>query len=421
MPVQMSKSVERVASEAASESVAHRERVPLCFVVEEQPSIRHFLSLMLQGSGVDTEEFAEGTTFREAIANRKPDLVFIDIALDASDAIESVVALGKQGYFGFVQLMSNRGSAVLEHVKAIGEQHKMNMLPVLKKPFDTASVTRMLQSLRFGHAPAVATRIDLNDALGNNWIDFWYQPKIDLRRKKLAGAETFVRVRHPEHGYVEPAAFMPGAGEAALIALGERALVSAVKAEQTFAKIGISLRLAINIPLDALARLPIADIIRAQRPAENWAGLTIDVTEEQVVKDIALAEEIAKALAPLNIRLAVDHFGRAHSSLARRKELPFAELKLDRSFVTDCGTSKVNAPLCKTVINLAHNFGCSAVAIGIEKAADAVALVSMGCDYGQGFLFGQPMPEERFLSLLRQRANGAATPPGGKTSAQNSG
>jgi EAL domain-containing protein (putative c-di-GMP-specific phosphodiesterase class I) len=415
----MSDFVQRDAPEAAGESVAQRERTPLCFVVEEQSSIRQFLSLMLHGSGVDTEEFADGTTFRQAIVDRKPDLVFIDIALDASDGIESVVSLGKQGYFGFVQLMSNRGSAVLEHVKAIGLQHKMNMLPVLKKPFDTGSVARILHSLRFGHAPAVATRIGLKDALNSNWIDFWYQPKIDLRRKKLAGAETFVRVKHPEHGYVEPAAFMPGAGEADLIALGERALVSAVKAEQTFAKIGVSLRLAINIPLGALATLPVADIIRAQRPAESWAGLTIDVTEEQVVKDPALAEEMAKALAPLNIRLAVDHFGRAYSSLVRRKELPFAELKLDRSFVTDCSTSKVNAPLCRTVIGLAHKFGCSAVAIGIEKAADAVALVSMGCDYGQGFLFGQPMPEERFLSLLRQRANGAATSPGGKTAAQN--
>jgi EAL domain-containing protein (putative c-di-GMP-specific phosphodiesterase class I) len=374
---------------------------------------------MLHGSGLDTEEFADGSTFRQAVAKRKPALVFIDIALDASDAIESVVSLGKQGYFGFVQLMSNRGSAVLEHVKAIGVQHKMNMLPVLKKPFDTGSISRILQSLRFGHAPAVATRIDLRDALSNNWVDFWYQPKIDLRRKKLAGAETFVRVRHPEHGYVEPAAFMPGASEAELISLGERALVSAVKAEQTFATMGVSLRLAINIPLDALVRLPVADIIRAQRPAENWAGLMIDVTEEQVVKDPALADEIAKALAPLNIRLAVDHFGRAYSSLTRRKELPFAELKLDRGFVTDCGTSRVNAPRCKTVIDLAHNFGCSAVAIGIEKAADAVALVSMGCDYGQGFLFGQPMPEERFLSLLRQRANGAGTPPSGKTATKN--
>ena len=74
------------------------------------------------------------------------------------------------------------------------------------------------------------------------------------------------------------------------------------------------------------------------------------------------------------------------------------------NFVADCGTDKVNAPLCKTVIDLAHNFGRTAVAMGIEKAADAIALVSMGCDFGQGFLLGQPMPEERFVSLLRQRA-----------------
>lgn len=86
------------------------------------------------------------------------------------------------------------------------------------------------------------------------------------------------------------------------------------------------------------------------------------------------------------------------------EELPFEELKLDKSFVADCGTDKVNAPLCKTAIDLAHNFGRYVVAVGIEKAADALALVSMGCDYGQGYLLGQPMPEERFVSLLRQRA-----------------
>jgi len=88
--------------------------------------------------------------------------------------------------------------------------------------------------------------------------------------------------------------------------------------------------------------------------------------------------------------------------------LPFAELKLDRAFVADCGSDKVNAPLCKTVIDLAHNFGSIAVAIGIERASDAMALVSMGCDCGQGFLLGQPMPEERFASLSRQRANSQA-------------
>ena len=85
------------------------------------------------------------------------------------------------------------------------------------------------------------------------------------------------------------------------------------------------------------------------------------------------------------------------------KSLPFAELKLDRALVIDCGADKVNAPLCRAVIELAHNFGAVAAAIGIEKAADAVALVGMGCDVGQGFLLGQPMPEDRFIALLRQR------------------
>jgi EAL domain-containing protein (putative c-di-GMP-specific phosphodiesterase class I)/CheY-like chemotaxis protein len=384
---------------------------PLCYVVEEEASIRHFLSLILHGAGVDTEEFAEGGALRQALAKRKPDLIFINIALDSSDAIESVRMLGKQGYFGFVQLMSNRGSAVLEHVKAIGDQHKINMLPVLKKPFDTTSIIKIIHELKIGHPPAITARLDLEEALAKNWIEFWYQPKIDLRKKQLAGAEAFVRANHPQHGFLPPGAFMPSATESSLVSLSERALISVVKAGVNFSKVGVNLKLAVNIPVSALVKLQIPDIVRAHRPnMENWQGLIIDVAEEQILSDLALATDITKKLSPLNIKLAIDDFGRGYSSLMRLKELPFAELKLDRSFVTDCGTDKVNAPLCKTVIDLAHNFGTVAVAIGIENAADAVALVSMGCDYGQGFLLGQPMPEDRFTSLLRQRAQGKARP-----------
>ena len=91
-------------------------------------------------AGIDTEEFADGASFRKAIERQSPDLVFLDVGLDFAVAVESVVALGKRGYFGFVQLMSNRGSAVLEHVKTVGEQHGLQMLPVLKKPFDTSAI-----------------------------------------------------------------------------------------------------------------------------------------------------------------------------------------------------------------------------------------------------------------------------------------
>jgi EAL domain-containing protein (putative c-di-GMP-specific phosphodiesterase class I) len=317
-----------------------------------------------------------------------------------------------------VQLMSNRGSAVLAHVKSIGEQHHLRMLPVLKKPFETSVVLKVLQELRIGEPPAVAGRIDLDEALHNRWIEFWYQPKIDLRKKQLVGVEAFARARHPQDGVLMPSAFMPGASEGALVRLSEQALDQALKASLNFCKLGVNLRLAVNIPINALVKVPVADIVQSHREKfEKWPGVIIDVAEEQIVSNLALANDITKKLQHLDVRLAVDDFGRGYSSLVRLKELPFAELKLDRAFVTDCGSDKVNAPLCKTVIDLAHNFGSIAVAVGIEKASDALALVSMGCDYGQGFLLGQPMPEERFISLLKQRANPPARPGTGRAPA----
>jgi EAL domain-containing protein (putative c-di-GMP-specific phosphodiesterase class I) len=382
-------------------------RTPLCFVIDSDASIRHFLSLIMHGSGIDTEEFADGQSLAAALTRRTPDAVFLNIALESAEAIECVATLGKRGFSGYIQLMSSRGSAVLSHVKSVGDQHRLLMLPPLKKPFDTGAIVKILQDLKLGEPAAVAGRVDLQEALNNNWMEFWYQPKIDLRKKQLVGAEVFARARHPIHGVLTPSAFMPGASEASLIKLSEHALTQALRAGLNFAKLGVNLRLAVNIPVNALVKIAIAEIVQDFRPQyDKWPGLVIDVTEEQIVTDLKLASDITKRLDHLNVKLAIDDFGRGYSSLVRLKELPFAELKLDRAFVADCGTDKVNAPLCKTVIDLAHNFGSIAVAIGIEKAADAMALVSMGCDYGQGFLLGQPMPEERFISLLRQRAGG---------------
>ena len=164
--------------------------------------------------------------------------------------------------------------------------------------------------------------------------------------------------------------------------------------------------------MNALVKLSIADIVRASPGSRQLAGAD-HRRDRGADRHRSRARRRNDQEARAAQRQARDRRFRPRLFLARRlKELPFAELKLDRTFVTDCGTDKVNAPLCKTVIDLAHNFGSVAVAIGIEKASDALALVSMGCDYGQGFLLGQPMPEERFVSLLRQRAATQGRPEG---------
>ena len=385
---------------------------PLCFVIDEEPRIRHFLSLILQGAGVDAVEFANGASFRIERLPRPGEMIFLNIGANTNDAIRTLEALGKSRYSGAVQLMSAHGLVVLENLKRIGEQNKLRMLPVLKKPFETATIKKILESEKLGDRPTVAARIRLDDALKNSWIETWYQPKINLRKKQLAGVEAFARVRHPEYGVLPPSAFMPGADEATLIALAEHTLVKVMKAGLNFSQLGINLRVAVNMNMDALVEVPVIEIVKTYRPQANgWAGLIIDVTEEQIVTNIERASELAKQLQVFNIKLAIDDFGRGVSSLMKVKDIPFAEMKLDRIFVTDCSADKVNASICKTVIDLAHSFGGLAVGIGVEKAPDVAALVNMGCDLGQGYLLGQPMAEERFVALLKQRVASHARAP----------
>ena len=119
-----------------------------------------------------------------------------------------------------------------------------------------------------------------------------------------------------------PGAFIPGATESSPITLSEQALTQGLKANLSFAKLGVNLRLAVNIPVNALVKVGVADIVQTYRPQfEKWPGLIIGVMEEQIVTELALAQDIAKKLRPLDVHLAIDDFGRGYSSLARVKEL----------------------------------------------------------------------------------------------------
>src|ERR1700692_978654 len=139
-----SASAAAIATAEATSARGGEARTPLCFVIDGDGSIRHFLSLILPGAGIDTEEFADGNALLPALEKRSPDLIFLDIPLESSEGIACIVALGAGGYRGRVQLMSTRGAAVLAHVKSIGEQQHLQMLPVLRKPFETSFILKTL-------------------------------------------------------------------------------------------------------------------------------------------------------------------------------------------------------------------------------------------------------------------------------------
>jgi EAL domain-containing protein (putative c-di-GMP-specific phosphodiesterase class I) len=249
-------------------------------------------------------------------------------------------------------------------------------------------------------------RIAVTDALRNNWFEIWYQPKIDLKRKCLAGAEALARIHHPQLGILLPGSFLPDCDDDAIAELAEHALLATLCDWTMFEEAGFNLHLAINVPAGVLFRMPIIELVAEYRPkSAHWPGLIIEVTEDQIVRDIQLANEVTAQLRGSGISIAIDDFGAGYSSFSSLRSLPFAELKIDRSFVRDCATDATNAAICQTAIDLAHRFGSAAVAEGIESQADLQALMVMGCDFGQGVLIAPPMPKDRFLDLLRQRMN----------------
>ncbi|MBZ0147812.1 MAG: EAL domain-containing protein, partial [Pseudorhodoplanes sp.] len=231
-----------------------------------------------------------------------------------------------------------------------------------------------------------------------------YQPKIDLARKRVVGAESFARLFHPQKGLLPPSAFLDGASDQSLLALNEIALISALKAGHDFARLGLNLEIALNVTVNALRNLPVAQIIRTYRPhTAGWPGLIFDVLEEQIVEDLPFMHEISKVLRGAGVRFAIDNFSGSQLSRADLQGLPFAELKIKRNFIAKCDGSSTEAVICQTLIALARDLGCLSVAIGVEQKSEAAALRRMGCDLAQGYLFSQPLPTEQLVSLLRKR------------------
>jgi EAL domain-containing protein (putative c-di-GMP-specific phosphodiesterase class I) len=271
----------------------------------------------------------------------------------------------------------------------------------------------MLRTLRKLFEPEAAApqtgggKLTLRDILLRGWEELWYQPKIELRTKRLVGAEGLVRARRPDGSIVPPGDFLPGAKEEEMLALTERVIVTALRDFEDCAVQGASVKLSVNVPVSALVKLPLARMLREHRPpTPNWPGLILEVTEDEILHDLKLANHVAAELRSLRCTLALDDFGAGYSSLARLRQLPFSELKIDRSYVSNCRDDKVNGGLCETIVKLAKRFELMTVAEGIENSAESDKLKEIGCDIGQGYLFAKPMPKAEFVAALSRRMVG---------------
>jgi len=258
---------------------------------------------------------------------------------------------------------------------------------------------------RDGHSRARLALIgELPDAIESGQVIVHYQPKFDLVTGALAGAEALARWEHPQFGLLGPGAFLPLAEQTGLMRpLTLRVLDDALGQCARWRDDGLTLPVAVNLGAPNLLDLGLPGDVEAL--LVKWdldpALLTLEITETIVAADPVRVVEIMQRLRALGVLLSLDDFGTGSSSLAYLRELPVQELKIDKSFILGIDADREAATIVETIVELAHNLGLRAVGEGVETEEAHQLLTASGCDLGQGFLMGRPMPAAEVRALAR--------------------
>jgi EAL domain-containing protein (putative c-di-GMP-specific phosphodiesterase class I)/FixJ family two-component response regulator len=386
----------------------------LAFILDDEPQVRAIVGKILASIGFEPRQFAVPAALFAELEKDSPELIVLDLALGQSDAIDVIRRLETFHYPGKVLLISGRDQATLGEIQRIGERHGLTMLTPVQKPFRGADIRNSLDAVALPAqripaaepADAKQAKIDPAEALRNSWLRLWYQSKVDLKTMTVCGAEALLRARHPELGMISPANFLPKSGSSAIYQpLTKFVVMQAMADWANFAAQGQPLKLAINVPLATLQSPAFVDLIRSALPKKSdFPGLIVEVSEGDVLLDPGGIREVATQLRLYNVGISIDDFGGAHSSLSRLRELPCAELKLDRSYVSGCATDATKQSVCAAAVKLAHGFGLQICAMGVENVEDLRTLRELGCHSVQGFLFAKPMDSVSFIKMLRGRA-----------------
>ncbi|WP_164704604.1 putative bifunctional diguanylate cyclase/phosphodiesterase [Blastococcus litoris] len=244
---------------------------------------------------------------------------------------------------------------------------------------------------------------ELRRALTDGQLVLHHQPQLDVATGHVSGVEALVRWAHPERGLLHPGDFLPLAEVHGLMgALTETVLAQAVAQAAEWQSQGLDLRMSVNLSASNLldVGLPgrVAQLLDAHGLAP--AALVLEVTESVLITDPDRSLAVVGALAQLGATVSIDDFGTGYSSLAYLRDLPVAELKLDRSFTADLLTDRRTEAIVASTIELAHRLGLRVVAEGVEDEPTLRHLRTLDCDVSQGYLHARPLPAGDLVAWL---------------------
>jgi diguanylate cyclase (GGDEF)-like protein len=246
---------------------------------------------------------------------------------------------------------------------------------------------------------------ELAEAIDNNELALYYQPKIDIRTGKIMGVEALIRWIKPDGTVIPPCRFVPVAEKNSklITKIGDFVLAEACRQNKQWQDMGYpKIIMSINLTSEDFYKKDIKEcivnVLDKTKLDAKW--LEVELTESLAMKDIDSAIKQMQGLRDIGIRLAMDDFGTGYSSLSYIKILPVTLIKLDRSFIVDLETDEIARLIVSAIIDIAKCKNIETIAEGMENPEQVRILREAGCDFAQGYLYGKPMPPEQIQMFM---------------------
>jgi EAL domain-containing protein (putative c-di-GMP-specific phosphodiesterase class I)/CheY-like chemotaxis protein len=379
------------------------DNVNRVLIVDDEPGVVDFIAAVATKLDYSVANAGSAAEFLTLVDTFRPTLIVLDLHLPDTDGLELLRLLAARDCKSPVLLMSGVDERVLVTAYELGMSYGLTMCGKLPKPVLVHDLQTKLAAVL--NQDRELSAADLRRGIAAGEIIPYYQPKASRTDQGwvIDGVEALARWQHPRLGVVMPDEFVPLAERSGSIAdLTSCVLGLALRQVRAWNDQGLPMSCAVNLPPSLVTDLSFPDRIAALLAQHGVDGsqLALEITETATMQNPTTTMDILTRLRVKRIGLSLDDFGTGYSSLTQLYQMPFNEMKIDKSLVTNVPHSREANTMVSSLIELGHNLGLTICAEGVENRAALDMLAIMGCDRCQGFFISRAVPAAEIPSLV---------------------